>query len=202
LTAGRHSRKIGQSDFQFRRWATALTGGRAEMYRASCAALAIAALLAGCDDADIRGVGRRQIVTQKHLIEIFSASSLQVEVHGVPWDGATPDEIAGTLRMPEGDARELRFRAVAPGDPVIGDGERLVLRFNPGGDVARDDICRAGEPMPSDPPRSGRFTVDATFCRGRDWLTHAQMEATVDATDWLNYYLVMETLLGRMFPAK
>ncbi len=163
-------------------------------------AVTLAALLAGCDDASIRDVSRREFVTQTYLIGAFRAGSLQVEIHGVPWQGAAPDELAGTLRMPEGIARNLRFRAIAPGDPVIGDGERLILHFNPDGDVNRDAACRTSQPMPTAPPRNDRFTVEAIFCRGPGWVTIGRMDASVDATDWLNYYLVMAKLFGRMFP--
>jgi len=170
------------------------------MYRAFCAALALAALLAGCDDDGIRDVGRREFVTRKHLADAFAGSSLPVEVHGAPWQGANPEEIAATLRMPEGVARNVHFRAIAPGDPVSSEGERLVLLFNSDGTTSQDAACLATGPLPTTPPPGGSFAVSATFCHGQKWVTYGVMEAEVDATDWLEYYLVMEKLLGRMFP--
>jgi hypothetical protein len=171
------------------------------MLRPFVIALLPVTVLAACDDARVRDVSRREFVTREYLIGAFRAGSLQVEVHGAPWDGATPDEIAGTLRMPEGAARELRFRAIAPGDPVVGDGERLILRFNPDGGIDHDAACRKSRPLPTAAPRDDRFTVEAIYCRGSGWITIGRMDARVDATDWLNYYLVMQTLFARMFPA-
>ena len=165
------------------------------------AMLGLTGALAGCDDADISHLGRRSFVNAGDLAAMQEASGLLVEIHGVAWPGATPEKLASTLRMPEGPAKEVRFRAVPPGAWVIGSGERLVLHFNPLGapDSAAD--CRATEEIATTPPDGRGFTVNATFCEEGDWMIHAYLTADAVRTDeWLSYALVMRKLLGTLFP--
>ena len=72
-------------------------------------------ILTGCDDADISGLERRTFLKAGDLVELQEASGLLVEIHGAPWPGATPEEVASALRMPEGPAHKVRFRAIPPG---------------------------------------------------------------------------------------
>ena len=174
------------------------------MNRALPAMLCLVGALAGCEDTGISNVGRREIITAKKLMEMQGATSaILVEIHGLPWRGADPAEVAGTLRMPQGPGRGVRFRQVPPGQGLIGDGTRLVLHFNPRvkADSARD--CRAsGEIETADPDGDG-FTLHATFCRGTDWVTRASFDASdVDQNDWLAYYLRMMELMDVMFPPR
>lgn len=165
------------------------------------AMLGLTGALAGCDDADISHLGRRTFLDAGDLTAMQEASGLLVEIHGAAWPGATLDELASTLRMPEGPAKEVRFRAVPPGAWVIGSGERLVLHFNPVGAPNHIADCRATEEIATKPPARQGFTVNATFCKKGDWLIHAYLEAgSVDVDDWLGYALVMRKLLGKLFP--
>lgn len=172
------------------------------MVRTCIAVLCLTVLLAGCDDATVRFVGRRVLVTQEYFAQNYAAGALAIEIHGVPWEGATDGEIAGTLRMPQGPAHDVRFRPISPGDPVVGENERLVLLFNPAGDTGQANACKANQQRPTQPPTGSEFVVVATLCRSEDWIVHGVMEADVETNDWLGYFLTMETLLGRMFPAK
>ena len=156
---------------------------------------------AGCDDTDISHLERRTFLDAGDLAAIQEASGLLVEIHGAAWPGAMPDELASTLRMPEGPAKAVRFRAVPPGAWVIGSGKRLVLHFNPRAAPSSNADCRATEEIETKPPARQGFTVNATFCKGPNWLIHAYLEAgAVQADDWLAYTLVMRKLLGTLFP--
>lgn len=172
------------------------------MIRRLATLLCLLGMLAGCEDSGISNVGRREMISAKKLVDMQGSSgAILVEIHGAPWPGADADAIAGTLRMPEGPGREVRFRTVPPGQGLIGDGERLVLHFNPQGtpDSARD--CRARGELATGPPRKSGFIVQATFCRAESWLIHATFDADdVSPDDWLAYYLRMQDLLGTMFP--
>jgi hypothetical protein len=158
------------------------------------------ASLAGCDDSTVTKVGRRTFLSAPQLAKDLGADALLVEVHGLPWAGADPAEVIGTLRMPQGKARALRFQGIPAGQGHIGPGRRLVLRFNPPGAPDSNADCRATEPLPAKPPEKGSFTVNASYCEGKDWLIHAFLTAEVEPEDWLAYYLAMEELLGAMFP--
>ncbi len=165
------------------------------------AMLGLTGALAGCDDASISPLGRRTFLDAGDLAALQEASGLLVEIHGAAWPGAVPDELASTLRMPEGPAKQVRFRAVPPGAWVIGSGERLVLHFNPVGAPNSNADCRATEEIATTPPARQGFTVNATFCKGKDWLIRAYLKAgAVETDDWLDYVLVMRKLLGKLFP--
>jgi len=164
------------------------------------APLALVALMAGCDDSDVSHIERRSFLTAPELVDQLGADALLVEVHGLPWKGADPVEVVATLRMPEGKARALRFQGVPPGQGYLGTGKRLVLRFNPPGIPNVDADCRATALLPVQPPTEGSFTVNATYCKGSDWLIRAYLKAEVEPADWLAYYLAMEELLGVVFP--
>ena len=171
------------------------------MIRRLPALICLLGVLAACEDPGIRNVARREMIHAKQLLKLQDVSgAVLVEIHGVPWEGAVPEEIAGTMRMPEGVGRPVRFRHVPPGQGLIGSGERLVLRFNPttgsGGSV-----CAATSELSTKRPRNKGFVVNATFCRGTDWVVRATLDAgDVAARDWLAYYLRMQDLLGKMFP--
>lgn len=171
------------------------------MIRRLPAFVCLLGILVACEDPGISNVARREFINPKHLLELQEASgAVLLEIHGVPWEGAAPEEIAGTLRMPEGPGRQVRFHYVPPGQGLIGAGDRLVLRFNPttgsGGSV-----CAANGELSTRAPQRKGFVVSATFCRGSDWAVRATLDAgDVAANDWLAYYLRMQELLGKMFP--
>lgn len=165
------------------------------------ALVCLVALLAGCEESGVSNVQRREMITAKELVREEQAGGLFVEIHGAPWPGADPAEIAGTLRMPEGPGRGVRFSPVPPGQGAIGTGNRMVLHFNPRGKPNSSRDCRATGEIETAPPRSDGFKVQATFCRDRDWVIQASFDASdVTENDWLAYYLRMQVLLDAMFP--
>lgn len=164
--------------------------------------LCLIGALAGCEWSDISNFGRREATDANTLVTLQeTGGAVIMEIHGAPWEGATPDEIAGTLRMPEGPGRQVRFRAVPPGQGLIGNGTRIVLHFNPKRkpDSGRD--CSATSEIATGAPDGDGFIVHASFCRGESWLVKATFDASdVNKDDWLAYYLRMQELLGAMFP--
>jgi len=172
------------------------------MTRLPLAALVAIVAVAGCDGTSVSNIARRTFLSGPDLAKELGGDALLVEVHGLPWVRADPEEVVGTLRMPEGEARGIRFQAVPPGQGYLGGGKRLVLRFNPpaAADIRND--CRATAPLKVDLPEAGKFAVNASYCGGSDWLIYAHLDASVEPEDWLDYYLAMEKLLGKMFPAK
>ena len=172
------------------------------MIRRHLAILGLIGAVAGCDDAKISNMERRTFLNPDDLMATQEAGGLLVEAHGAPWPGATREEVIATLRMPEGKARALRFRDIPPGQGHIGTGERLVLHFNPVGPPDSTADCRATSEFTTNASSGSGFTVNATYCKGQDWLIHAYLTAKVDPDDWLGYYLAMEKLLGKMFTKK
>jgi hypothetical protein len=159
--------------------------------------------LAGCDNADISGMERRVFFNAADLAAMPNADGLLVEIHGTPWPGATPEQMALALHMPDGVAKAVRFRAASPGQWVIGDGQRLVLHFNPIGAPDHIADCKTREAFQTKPPAKRKFTVSATFCKKEEWLIHAYLKAkTVGQDDWFNYTISMQRLLGKLFPEK
>lgn len=174
------------------------------MNRALPALLCLLGALAGCEDTGISNVGRREIVTSKELVKLQGVTgAILVEIHGLPWRGADPAEVAGTLRMPEGPGRQVRFRPVPPGQGLIGGGARLVLWFHPRGKSSSVKACHTTSELETDDPGGDGFVVEATFCKGSNWVTHARFDASdVDQNDWLAYYLRMMELMDVMFPKR
>ena len=171
------------------------------MRRALPALLCLLGALAGCEDTGISNVARREMINAKALMQMQgSTGAILIEIHGAPWEGADRAEIAGTLRMPEGPGRGVRFREVPPGQGLIGEGTRLILVFNPRRQANVGRYCHATEEIETAPPDGDGFRVDGVFCRGTDWVVRASFDAEVSENDWLAYYLEMQVLLGVMFP--
>jgi hypothetical protein len=166
-----------------------------------CVVLTLIGTVAGCDDATVSGTERRTFLKAAGLLKLQETSGLLVEVHGAPWPGATPEQIASTLRMPSGPAKEVRFRDIAPGQWVIGRGTRLVLHFNPKGKPNSNADCRAEKEIATEPPSKKGFTVNATFCKKGEWLIHGFLKArAVAQDDWFGYTFAMQKLLRTLFP--
>jgi hypothetical protein len=170
------------------------------MVQRRLAMLCLMAALAGCDeDPHITNVARHLLVFEEPAPPVKAETVMILEIHGLPWDGATPDEVANTMKMPEGPARTARFVAVAPGEAQIGGAERLVFQFNPPGPLDSAAICKVKGPLPVEEPRGDGFTVNAVYCRESEWLIQARMTSSAAELDWVTYHLAMEKLLGKMF---
>lgn len=167
------------------------------------AMLVLASTVAGCDDSTVSSTDRRTFLKAGGLLALQETSGLLVEVHGTPWSGATPEQLASTLRMPDGAGKDVRFRDIAPGQWVIGDGRRLVLHFNPVGAPDSNADCRAEKEFVTAAPAKKGFTVNATFCKKGEWLMHGFLKArAVGQDDWFGYTMAMQKLLGTLFPEK
>lgn len=166
------------------------------------AALCLVGMLAGCEKSDISDLGRREMTSVQTLLKLQqSHGAVLVEIYGAPWEGADPAEIAGTLRMPKGPGRNIRFQPVTPGQGLVGDGARLVMLFNPTGKPDDARACGEGKGIAIGPPDGNGFVVHAIFCHGKDWIVKATLDASdVAKDDWLTYYLRMKKLLAAMFP--
>jgi hypothetical protein len=171
------------------------------MFWRYCAMLFLIGSVAGCDDATVSGTERRVILGALNLSDLQDDNGLLVEVHGAPWPGATPDQIASTMRMPKGKAGDVRFRSIPHGQWRIGNGNRLVLHFNPVGAPDSNADCRTETEIETKPPRTKGFTVNATLCRQDQWLIRGFLTAkAVKQNDWFEYTVVMRKLLGTLFP--
>ncbi|TVQ53337.1 MAG: hypothetical protein EA355_13620 [Rhodobacteraceae bacterium] len=127
-------------------------------------AAAAAVMAAGCDDGTVvTRVDRRPAFSESWIVAT-AAGGVPTEIHGRPFPGVSPDEIANRLRMPQRFAADIRFRARAPGPRGLDPERRLVLVFNAteGPNGIRD--CRRTEEAPTRPPADEGFTVTATFC--------------------------------------
>jgi len=164
--------------------------------RAPVRILALALPIAACDDGTvITHVDKLSHVSAGDLVVMQEADGLRVEVHGIPWKGATDDELASRLKAPSGQAQEVRFTAVPPGQWVNGRGHRLVLHFNPNGPPNSQHDCRATAEMRTGVPTEVGFTVNATFCTQDQWIAHGYLQATkTEPGDWAEYTRVMEAL--------
>jgi len=163
-------------------------------------ALALGAL-AACDDGTvISHVDKLPHVKEGDLVTMQEPGGLKVEIHGIPWKGATDAELAEALRPPAGSAQEVRFQAVPTGQWVEGRGHRLVLHFNPTGAPNSPHDCQATAEMRTQAPAETGFTVNATFCTQDNWVAHGYLQATTtQAGDWQEYTRVMQALLTNIF---
>lgn len=166
------------------------------MIRRLSGTLALALFIAACDDGTIiTHVDKLSHVGAGDLVVMQEADGLRVEVHGIPWKGATDAELASRLKAPSGQAQEVRFQAVPPGQWVNGRGHRLVLHFNPNGPPNSQHDCRATAEIRTGAPQEVGFTVNATFCTQDKWIAHGYLQATkTEAGDWAEYTRVMEAL--------
>lgn len=168
------------------------------MIRRTHLALALALPLAGCDDGTvISHVDKAGQLTAGDLVTMQESTGLRVEVHGIPWKGATDAELAASLQMPAGEAQEIRFQAVPPGQWVNGRGHRLVLHFNPTGAPSGQRDCQATAEIRTGAPAETGFTVNATFCTKDAWAAHGFLQAPkTESGDWEEYTRVMQLLLA------
>jgi hypothetical protein len=97
-------------------------------------------------------------------------------VHGAPFPGIEPSQVAEVLALPPSWPTGIRFRAIEPGSHDYHSPTRLVLVFN-GGVPDPDFHCRLKEPLKTAPPSGVGFDVHAVFCSGEDWFASGFMRA-------------------------
>ncbi|MEM9735758.1 MAG: hypothetical protein AAF908_04030 [Pseudomonadota bacterium] len=162
-------------------------------------ALALLALLSACDDGTIiTHTDRLVAISMRDLVVMTSGGGIPTEIHGTPFAGATPADLAGALRPPARASQATRWRAVEPGGRDHG--TRMVLHFNPASppNSARD--CRLTAPAETGPPQETGFRVTLTFCKGEIWQATGYLQARkTEAGDWEEYTRVMRVLLAAIF---
>jgi hypothetical protein len=171
------------------------------MIRRRPLALALTLLLGACDDGTvISHVDRLSHMKAGDLATMQENGALRVEIHGIPWKGATDTELASALRPPAGEAQDIRFQAVPAGQWVNGRGHRLVLHFNPTGAPNSQRDCETTAEIRTGAPSGTGFTVNATVCTKDGWLAHGYLQAPKTAAgDWEEYTRVMQLLLTSIF---
>lgn len=158
------------------------------------AGLSALMLAGGCDDGTvITRVDRRPGFSLSQVVAM-AAGGVPTEVHGAPFPGAAPDDVAARLAMPASFAAGTTFRAATPG--AADTRRRLVLVFNPSAPPNGLRDCRRVEPAPTREPGATGFAVTATFCEGERMLATGHLEARrTQADDWAGFTRVMRLLL-------
>ncbi|MEM6623859.1 MAG: hypothetical protein AAF674_16650 [Pseudomonadota bacterium] len=132
-------------------------------------------VLAGCDEPTvITHVDKLPHLEVSDLVAMQAADGIAVEIHGQPWKGAAPSALAAALRPPAGASQSTRFFALPPGGHATRHGWRIVLHFNPQGDIPRaDQDCKRTAPVQTDNLAADGYSVTLTFCEGEQWAAHA-----------------------------
>ncbi|WP_018632192.1 hypothetical protein [Neomegalonema perideroedes] len=146
-------------------------------------------LLGGCDAYTVTRVESLPLMSKGTLYTIAARGGIPTEIHGAPFPGATPDEVAAHLRLPAGLPAGIRFRPVAPGGfEDEHEKARLVLIFNGASPPGSGPACRLREIAPANPPQAGGFTLYAVFCDGRSWFGQGFLEARkTEPGDWTRF---------------
>lgn len=149
--------------------------------------------VAGCDDGTV--ITRVMVFGDARSFFILSGpDGLASEVHGAPFPGMTPDQVAQRLRAPADLPTGIRFRGVRPGEAH--EGPRLVLVFNPLDPIDGVRNCQRTTEARVDKPREVGFAVTATLCNKGALVATAHMEATkTRADDPAEFTRVMQLLL-------
>jgi hypothetical protein len=75
------------------------------------------------------------------------------------------------------------------------------MLFNPTGKPDPAQACGEGKRVATGPPDGDGFVLRAIFCRGKNWIVKATLDASdVAKDDWLTYYLRTKKLFAVMFP--
>lgn len=167
-------------------------GGKGGLLAGLVAALGLSA----CDDGGtiITNVDATAKL-DKTRITANAAGGFPTEVHGSPFPGIEPDQVAGVLALPQSWPKDIRFRAVEPGSHGYHNPTRLVLVFN-GGVPDPAFHCRLKEPLETAPPSEVGFNVHAVFCSGEDWFASGYMKAPrVTGEDATGFRKAMRQLL-------
>lgn len=154
---------------------------------------ALGLAVAACDDGTV--ITRVMVFGDARSFFILSGpQGMASEVHGAPFPGVTPAQVAERLRAPADLPTGIRFRAVAPGEAR--EGPRLVLVFNPLDPIDGVRDCQRTGPARVDKPRDVGFTVTATLCNKGALVATAHMNATkTKADDPAEFTRVMQLLM-------
>jgi len=131
----------------------------------------------------------------KSRITTNAGGGFPTEVHGAPFPGIEPYQVAEVLALPQGWPKDIRFRAVEPGSHDYHSPTRLVLVF--GGGVPDPAYhCKLKEPLKTAPPSDVGFDVHAVFCSGEEWFASGYMKAPkVTGEDATGFRKAMRQLL-------
>lgn len=159
------------------------------------AALFAALALAACDDGATITHVNSTTKLDKSRITTAAVGGFPTEVHGAPFPGIEPFQVAEVLALPQGWPRDIKFRAVEPGSHDYHAPVRLVLVFN-GGHPDHNYHCKLKEPLKTAPPSGTGFDVNAVFCSGEDYFATGFMKAPkVTGEDATEYRKAMRQLL-------
>lgn len=161
--------------------------------------MGLLALLAACDDGTvITHVGKDSSIDLSDLVVMQSDGGIPTEIHGTPFDGARPEDLANALRPPAGAAQGTRWRAVAIGS--VAHGPRMILHFNPLGPPNSAADCRRTQPAETELPLSVGFSVTMTFCRDQRAEAHGFLRSSKTINgDFEEYTRVMKLLMRNIF---
>lgn len=150
---------------------------------------ALLGLLGGCDSYVVTRVESLPLMSGGTLHALSTRGGLPTEIHGAPFAGAPPAEIAANLKLPAGMRAGISFRPVAPGGfEDEHEKARLVLIFNGAEPPASGPACRLRGEARVNPPQPGRFTLFAVFCDGQRWFGQGFLEAKkIESGDWARF---------------
>jgi hypothetical protein len=157
--------------------------------------------LSACDEPTIiTHVDKLDHMSVSDLWALQDGQGIPVEIHGAPFSHVTDDALAEALRPPGGSAQEVRFYAVPAGVWQGGHAWRLVLHFNPQGAPNAFHDCKLTAEVPTNPPTSLGFTVNATFCKADAWQAHGYLQALkTEDGDLEGFRNVMQALMAEVF---
>lgn len=161
--------------------------------------MGLCALLLGCDDGTIiTHVDKLVAIGMSDLIAMQRGGGIRTEIHGTPFEGASPQELATALRPPARASQAIKWRAVPVGS--VQHGYRMILHFNPRGAPNAFRDCKLTEPQQTAPPQETGFTVNMTFCKGDTWEAHGFLQSRkTEAGDFEDYTRVMKALMNNIF---
>ena len=156
---------------------------------------------AGCDDGTvISRVDRTTTLDRSRILSMAKVeNTVPLELHGVPWAGASAEEVAANVRLPNSFPPEIRFRAIAPG-VLDSDQDRVVMVFNPSRTPNVSRLCAQSAPQPTAPPKDGPFQAFVALCDGPEWMGMGVLDAERQAAgDWPEFTRATRVLFSRIF---
>ncbi|MEO1329040.1 MAG: hypothetical protein AAFW46_05200 [Pseudomonadota bacterium] len=160
---------------------------------------ALATGVAGCEDASVITHTSRETSLSRTTVQALALGGLPTEIHGRPWRGTNPREIAAQLRLPNAFPPDARFRLVEPVSNPSDRNRRLVLVFNESRTLDAWDVCDAARTLRGfESQFSGDkgVSVFAVFCDGEAPIGRGQLRAPgVVHGDWPSFQNEMRRLI-------